>query len=43
MQAVRGVSLKMHKEGFKARTCIVQLLGDEEVMVGFVKVGPLGS
>lgn len=38
-----GVGLKMHKEGFKARRCIVQLLGDEEVMIGFVKVGPSGS
>ncbi|KAL8877826.1 MAG: hypothetical protein Q9215_006617 [Flavoplaca cf. flavocitrina] len=41
-QVVKGVSLKMYKEGFEARTCIVQLLGDEEVMVGFVKVGLSG-
>lgn len=41
VNAVRGVNIKMHMEGYRARTCDV-LLGPplQEVVVGYVKVAP---
>ncbi|KAL8849950.1 MAG: hypothetical protein Q9221_005056 [Calogaya cf. arnoldii] len=43
LEVTRGVNLKMHTEGFKARTCIVRTGGDKEIVVGFVEVGPSSS
>ncbi len=40
MKVVKAVNLKMHTEGFKARTGIVHIAGAEKVVVGFVGMGP---
>ncbi|KAL8733330.1 MAG: hypothetical protein Q9166_002154 [cf. Caloplaca sp. 2 TL-2023] len=39
IKAMRGVNMKMHMEGFKARSCNVQI-GTDDVRIGYVKVTP---
>lgn len=39
IEVVRAVNMKMHLDGFKVRSCEVQL-GDGGLAVGYVKVAP---